>query len=264
MVAWLVLGVSAFAQSLGGSKEDFRVLALVCVCVGGMLAQRPGGTAVALAPWNPQPQVRASQTLALVPGFGGGDSEVGPGAPPSLPLGGPGQGADSCGGVSGTRERSPSCACACAGEARGPPPPRGGAPGTLPGPGRGRGGRSDAAGRGSRGAGGRADREKGRGHGPALRLQRVRPPLEPEAWAGGARGSDPRPGRPRMSRLRGGLRQARGERAGGPRARQGTRGRGDAGAQSEVGTAGPLARPLGEGWRCARRGSREPVAEPWP
>lgn len=37
---------------------------------------------MALAPWNPQPQVRASQTLALVPGFGGGDSEVGPGAPP--------------------------------------------------------------------------------------------------------------------------------------------------------------------------------------
>lgn len=71
-------------------------------------------------------------------------------------------------------------------------------------PGRGRGGRSDAAG-GGEGPEGcrRADREEGRGHGPALRLQRVRPLLESAAAAGVAWGSDPRPVGPRPYRVRG-------------------------------------------------------------
>lgn len=85
---------------------------------------------------------------------------------------------------------------------RGGPDPAG--VGRAARPGRGRGGRSDAAvgGEGPEGCR-RADREEGRGHGPALRLQRVRPLLESAAGAGGARGSDPRPVGPRPYRVRG-------------------------------------------------------------
>lgn len=126
----------------------------------------------------------------------------------------------------------------CRGEGRKgpPPPPQAGLPGPRrggegpPGPGRGRGGRSDAAGGGEERLGRRrADEEKGRGHGPALRLPRVRPLLEPETGAGDAQGSDPQPVRPRPCPVRGARPQPEVSRDG-PRARRGTGTRGAEGS----------------------------------
>lgn len=107
--------------------------------------------------------------------------------------------------------RTASSLTALGKEGRGrPPPPQAGLPGPRrggegpPGPGRGRGGRSDAAGGGEERLGRRrADEEKGRGHGPALRLPRVRPLLESETRAGDAQGSDALPVRPRPCPVRG-------------------------------------------------------------
>lgn len=160
----------------------------------------------------------------------------------------------------------------CPGEGRqgpaSPPPPlQAGLPGPRrggegqPGPGKGRGGRSDAAGCGEGRQGRRrADREEGRGHGPALRLGRVRPPLEPKAGAGGAPGSDPRAGRPCPGWVRGARLKLEVSRDVGRRAESAAGDR-DAGEQREVGTTGPLAcsRGASGGWRGACSGTSVPV-----
>lgn len=155
------------------------------------------------------------------------------------------------------RTASSPAALGKAGRGR-PPPPRAGLPGPRrngegqPGPGKGRGGRSDAAGCGEGRQGRRrADPEEGRGHGPALRLQRVRPLLEPEAGAGGALGSDPRPVRPRPYWVRGARPKLEVSRDVGGQAKS-TAGDGDAGEQREVGTMGPLACSLGAKWGGGR------------
>ena len=159
---------------------------------------------------------------------------------------------DTAGAKSASIWRRASSSTALGKEGWGRPPlPRAGLPGPRrggqgrPGPGRGRGGRSDAAGGGEGPQGRRrADREKGRGHGPALRLQRVRPLLESEAGAGGAPASNPRHVRPRPDRVTGARPKLEVSRDAGGRAKS-TAGNGDAGEQREVGTTGPLARSMG-------------------
>lgn len=125
-----------------------------------------------------------------------------------------------------------------------PRPCRGGE--DPPGPGRGRGGRSDAAGRDSRGAGGQTG-EKGRGYGPALRLQRVGLHLESEAGTGGTTDSHLGVGHPCPGRVRGAHQKLEvsgdiGERAGQERAWR--QGHGAEGSEDR----GPLACPLGARW----------------
>lgn len=125
-----------------------------------------------------------------------------------------------------------------------PRPCRGGE--DQPGPGRGRGGRSDAAGRDSRGAG-RQTGEKGRGYGPALRLQRVGLHLESEAGTGGTTDSHLGIGHPCPGRVRGAHQKLEvsgdiGERASQERAW--LQGQGAEGSEDR----GPLACPLGARW----------------
>lgn len=122
-----------------------------------------------------------------------------------------------------------------------PRPCRGGE--GLPGPGRGRGGRSDAAGRDSRGAGGQTG-EKGRGYGPALRLQGVGLPLESEAGAGGATDSHLGAGRPCPGRVRGARQKLEVSGDVGERAGQSVPGAWDAEGSGDEGLL--PSRPLGE------------------
>lgn len=108
----------------------------------------------------------------------------------------------------------------------------------------------------------RADPEEGRGHGPALRLQRVRPLLEPEAEAEGAPGSDPRPVRPRPHRVGGARPKLEVSRDVGRRAKSAA-GDGDAAEHREVGTARPLACSRGARWRTGGRGARSETGRRW-
>lgn len=123
-----------------------------------------------------------------------------------------------------------------------PRPCRGGE--GLPGPGRGRGGRSDAAGRDGTGAPAGRRGEKGRGYGPALRLQRFGLPLESEAGAGGATDSHLGAGRPCLGRVRGARQKLEVSGDVGERAGQSAPGDWDAGGSGDEGLL--PARPPGE------------------